>query len=150
MKKIVASAKRRNLRVVSTNGCFDILHIGHAKNLAFAKSLGDILIVGVNSDNSVRALKGRGRPIISVRERLLMLAALGSVDYVFVFSEKTPARWLRALKPDIHVKGGDRKRHEIVERKILKSQGTKLVLAAYIPEKSTTGIIEKILRSKRI
>src|SRR3989338_3393543 len=96
--KIARKAKRQGLKIVTTNGVFDLLHIGHIRNLEFAKSLGDILIVGVNSDASVRAYKGKNRPIVPEIERALIVASLKSVDYVFIFEEKDPISWLKEIK----------------------------------------------------
>lgn len=142
--KIVKKVKRQGLKVVTTNGAFDILHVGHVRNLEFAESFGDILIVGVNSDKSVRANKGPGRPIVRERERAQMVGALKSVDYVFIFNEKTPISWLKKLKPDIHVKGRDRTIDQIVEKDVLKKIGAKFVFAPFIKGQSSTKIIEKI------
>ena len=144
--KFVKQERRRGKIIVTTNGCFDILHVGHVRTLAAAKKLGDILIVGVNSDASVRALKGKGRPIISERERAEVLAALKPVDAVFIFYEKDPKKWLAKVKPDIHVKGGDRKMSEIIERDIVEKNGGKIVLIPVKKGRSTTNIIAKIRR----
>src|SRR5580704_3026242 len=115
IKKIADTAKAKGSVIVTTNGCFDILHVGHVHNLKKAKSHGDILIVGINSDASVRRYKGKSRPIVPQRERAEVLAALGAVDYVFIFDDDTPIPWISKIKPHIHAKGGDRKLSEIVE-----------------------------------
>jgi rfaE bifunctional protein nucleotidyltransferase chain/domain len=148
ISEIIKKAKNRGLKVVTTNGTFDILHMGHVRNLEFAKSQGDILIVGVNSDASVRAYKGKDRPIVGELERAGMVASLKSVDYVFIFKEKDPVSWLRKLKPDIHVKGRDRKIGQIIERDVLKEIGAKFVFAPIVKGKSSTNIIEKIKKLK--
>ena len=142
--KIARRAQKQGKKIVTTNGCFDLLHIGHVRSLKFAKSLGDILIVGVNSDLSVRANKGPLRPIIPEKERAEILAALEAVDYVFIFSDKTPVGWLKKIRPDIHVKGADRSLRQIVERAVLKKIGAKLVFAPIVKGKSTTELIKKL------
>ncbi len=147
LKEIMAIARRakgRGLKIVTTNGCFDLLHIGHVRNLEKARPLGDLLIVGVNSDASVRKNKGPGRPIVPAKERAEILGALVVVDYVFIFGEKTPISWLRKLKPDIHVKGRDRTPEEIIEKKTVEENGGRVVLVPYIKGKSTTEILKRI------
>lgn len=148
LKEVLAAvrkARRRNLKIVTTNGCFDLLHIGHVRNLEFAKSQGDILVVGINSDKSVKSFKGESRPIVPEKERAEMIAALESVDYVFIFGEKNPVAWLKKIKPDVHIKGADRKLEEIAEAEILKKMGTKLILMPLVKDKSTTRLLKKIL-----
>lgn len=144
--KIAVAAKRRGKKIVTTNGCFDLLHVGHVRNLKFAKSLGGILIVGINSDSSVRKNKGPVQPIVHEKERAEVLSALEAVDYVFIFKDETPVHWLEKIKPDIHVKGSDRKISQIVERNILKKIGAKLVLAPYYKGKSTSSIISRVAK----
>ena len=146
---LVRNAKKRGKIIVTTNGCFDILHIGHARNLAFAKSLGNILIVGVNSDASVRALKGSKRPILPARERAELLASLAHVDYVFVFGGKTPQAWLQKIKPHIHVKGRDRRLKEMVEKDTVEHHGGKILFAPYEKGHSTSEIIKRIILTHR-
>lgn len=140
--KIVSLAKHKGLAVVTTNGVFDLLHVGHVRNLEAAKSLGDMLIIGMNSDRSTRLNKGKGRPLVPQRERAEMVAALGSVDYVFIFGSKTPIPWLKKLRPAIHAKGGDRRLDQIVEREALKEIGARLVLVHFTKGKSTTNLIQ--------
>ncbi len=142
--KIAKRAKDKGLKVVTTNGCFDLIHIGHIRNLERAKSLGDVLIVGINSDSSVRKLKGKNRPIVTAKERAEVIRSLSSVDYVFIFGDLTLTRWLAKVKPNIHVKGGDRKIHEIAERHILEKIGAKLIFLPIIKGRSTSTLIEKI------
>lgn len=142
--KIAARAKKKKLKIVTTNGCFDILHVGHIRNLRFAKSFGDILIVGINSDGSVRKNKGANRPIVPAQERAEILAALADVDYIFIFNDTTPIPWLKKIKPDVHIKGADRNLKQIVERGVLKKIGARLALAPYHKGKSTTALIKKI------
>ena len=141
--KIAETARRRGKKIVTTNGCFDLLHVGHVRNLKFAKSLGDILIVGINSDSSTRKNKGPSRPIVPEKERAEVLAALETVDYVFIFGDKTPIGWLKKIGPKIHVKGADRKLAQIIERDTLKKIGAQLIFAPYHKGKSTSSLIKK-------
>ena len=129
--------------IVFTNGCFDILHVGHLRTLLTAKREGDLLIVGVNSDASVKRLKGEERPINSERERAEMLAGLECVDMVIIFEEDTPMALLEELRPDVHVKGGDYSEADLPEAALVKSFGGKIVLTRLIPGRSTTNIILK-------
>ena len=110
----VKKAKAQGKKIVFTNGCFDILHAGHVSSIEFAKSKGDILIVGLNSDNSIKGLKGPGRPINKQADRALVLAALGSVDAVCLFSQKTPLELIKIVRPDVLVKGADYKNKKVV------------------------------------
>jgi D-beta-D-heptose 7-phosphate kinase/D-beta-D-heptose 1-phosphate adenosyltransferase len=142
-------AERRRLReegrrVVFTNGCFDLLHPGHARYLAEARRLGDALIVALNSDASVRRLKGAGRPILNERERAEVMAALASVDYVTVFDEETPRELIAALLPDVLVKGGDWALDRIVGREEVEASGGRVLALPYVEGSSTTDIIERI------
>ncbi len=145
--RITRRAKAAGKKVVTTNGCFDILHVGHIRYLEKAKSLGDILIVGVNSDRSVRRNKGKGRPIVPSRERAEVIASLKPVDAVFIFNDTIPNSWLAKLKPHIHVKGIDRKMSEIVEKNVVEKHGGRIVLTPLAKGKSTTNVIEKILKA---
>jgi len=144
LEKIIIHAKKKGLKIISTNGCFDILHLGHVKYLEKARALGDILIVGINSDESVRKLKGNERPIRNLIERMKILAALESVNYVFPFYEDTPIAWLQKLKPAIHVKGGDYDLSQIPEYKVVKNYGGKFVIIPFVKNYSTSAFIEKI------
>ncbi len=146
--RFAAAARRSGKTVVTTNGCFDILHVGHLRSLRQAKAKGDVLIVGINSDASVRALKGKGRPIVPARERAEMVAALEPVDAVVIFREKDPRAWLGRLKPRVHAKGGDRTMGEIVEREIVEKNGGAVVLLPIRKGRSTTNIIRKIRQGK--
>ncbi|MCA1933267.1 MAG: D-glycero-beta-D-manno-heptose 1-phosphate adenylyltransferase [Calditerrivibrio sp.] len=137
---------RYGKKIVFTNGCFDILHIGHLKYLEEAKKLGDILVVGVNSDESVRRLKGDKRPINSLKERLIMLDALKYVDYVTFFEEDTPYNLIKDILPDILVKGGDWKIEAIVGSDIVIKNGGKVLSLSYEEGFATTNIIEEIVR----
>ena len=130
--------------VVTTNGCFDVLHLGHLRYLQAARRLGDILVVGVNSDSSVRHLKGENRPLVPEAERAEMLAGLACVDYVVIFPELTPVALLSALKPDIHVKGGDYRLEQLIEREVVEANGGKVIVGLNVPGKSTTDLIQVI------
>ncbi len=132
--------------VVTTNGCFDVLHLGHLRYLQAARQLGDLLVVAVNSDSSVRQLKGENRPLVPEDERAEMLAGLECVDYVVIFPESTPIELLSKLKPSIHVKGGDYKLEQLVEREVVEENGGKIIVGLNVPGKSTTNLIEVICK----
>jgi rfaE bifunctional protein nucleotidyltransferase chain/domain len=136
--------KRNGRRVVFTNGCFDLLHPGHVQTLQQARSLGDALVVGINSDASVRQLKGDGRPLIPERERAEILAAMECVDAVVIFDELTPQRIIALLLPDVLVKGGDWPGDQIVGREEVEAAGGRVVSASVVPGYSTTEILKKI------
>jgi len=131
--------------LVFTNGCFDIIHAGHVRYLAGAKALGDVLVVGLNSDSSVRGIKGEGRPIVPEAERAEVLCSLSSVDYVVLFDEPTPIRVIEALVPDVLVKGADWAAHEIVGAELVKRHGGRVERIDLVEGRSTTNIIRKIL-----
>jgi len=133
-------------KIVFTNGCFDLIHTGHTRYLAKAKSLGDLLIVAVNSDSSVRMIKGEKRPINTQAERAETLAALESVDFVTIFDEPDPYKIISDLQPDVLVKGGDWPIEKIIGKDIVEARGGKVVNVPYVEGASTTGIIEKILK----
>jgi D-glycero-beta-D-manno-heptose 1-phosphate adenylyltransferase len=137
-------AKRNGRRVVFTNGCFDLLHPGHIETLEKARSLGDALVVGVNSDRSVREMKGAGRPIMPERERAEILAALECVDGVVIFDGPTPLAIIAALLPDVLVKGGDWASDQIVGREEVEAAGGRVVSIPLVAGYSTTTILEKI------
>jgi len=134
-------------KIVFTNGCFDLIHTGHTRYLALAKSFGDILVVAVNSDASVRRIKGEKRPINPQDERAEVLSALGSVDFVVIFDEPDPYKIIAALQPDVLVKGGDWPVEKIVGREIVEARGGKVISVPYIEGASTTGIIGKIVKT---
>jgi len=142
----VRKARKAGKIIVTTNGCFDLLHPGHVHYLEKAKALGDLLIVGVNSDDSVRKNKEKGRPINPEKTRLAMLAGLVAVDYVFAFREKDPIRFLNAIRPDIHVKGGDY-RGRILEQDTVEKNHGRVRLLKFLPGHSTTRTIARILRT---
>jgi D-glycero-beta-D-manno-heptose 1-phosphate adenylyltransferase len=136
--------KRNGRRVVFTNGCFDLLHPGHIRSLEQARALGDVLIVGLNSDASVRQLKGEGRPVISERERAEILAALETVDAVVIFDDLTPREVIARLLPDVLVKGGDWPGDQIVGREEVEVAGGRVVSIPVVPGYSTSAILRKI------
>ncbi len=139
---------RKNKKVVFTNGCFDILHVGHTRYLEKAAELGDILIVGINSDNSVKRLKGESRPIVPEKERMELLAALESVKYVVKFEEDTPYNIISKIKPDIITKGGDYNKEYVVGKDIVESYGGRVEICEFIESRSTTNIINRIKGEK--
>jgi D-beta-D-heptose 7-phosphate kinase/D-beta-D-heptose 1-phosphate adenosyltransferase len=136
--------RRQKKRVVLTNGCFDLLHPGHVRYLQQARTLGDVLIVALNSDRSVRELKGSGRPILNENERAEVIAALGCVDYVTIFNEPTPREVIATLLPDILVKGGDWKINHIIGREEVVAAGGKVLSLHFVDGYSTTDVIERI------
>ncbi|MGD0206015.1 MAG: adenylyltransferase/cytidyltransferase family protein [Verrucomicrobiota bacterium] len=135
-------------KLVVTNGCFDILHLGHVIYLETARNFGDALLVGVNGDEATRQLKGAGRPVNAESDRAAVLAALASVDGVCVFAEKTATRFLSAAQPDVYVKGGDYTLDTLNqdERRAVESAGGKIVIIPFVLGKSTTALLEKISR----
>lgn len=149
LKKLLAvlsQQRKRRKRVVFTNGCFDIVHAGHVRYLKKAASLGDILVVGLNSDKSVREIKGESRPIVPEKERAEVLGALGFVDYVVLFNEPTPIKLIEAIKPDVLVKGSDWAAQDIVGANVVKEKGGKVRRVSLVKGRSTTNIIKKILK----
>lgn len=136
--------RRKGKRIVFTNGCFDILHVGHVEYLKKAASLGDLLVVGLNSDRSVRAIKGKDRPINKAKDRARVLSALSFVDYITVFNELTPEKLIIMLKPDVLVKGGDWKVRDIVGSDFVRSYGGRVVSVPFIKGYSTTSLIKKL------
>jgi D-beta-D-heptose 7-phosphate kinase/D-beta-D-heptose 1-phosphate adenosyltransferase len=131
-------------RVVFTNGCFDLLHVGHLRTLLAARQQGDLLVVGLNSDRSVQALKGPERPLNTQRERAELLAGLECVDLVVIFDEDTPLALLEQLRPDVHVKGGDYREEDLPEASLVRSWGGRVVLTGVVPERSTTLLAARI------
>jgi len=146
-KKIREKIRAENAKLVFTNGCFDILHKGHILYLNDAKTLGDYLIVGVNSDTSVKKLKGNGRPVNNENDRAFLLDNLKSVDFVIIFNEDTPYEIIKEILPDYLVKGGDWKEEDIVGSNIVTANGGKVVSLQFVKDYSTTGILKKILNS---
>ena len=144
--KIISQCKKKKRKVAFTNGCFDILHPGHISYLKEAKEKSAVLIVALNTDSSVRRIKGPTRPIAKLRDRQRAVAALESVDYVTSFPETTPLRLISELKPDLLIKGGDWKAKDIVGRKVVAKYGGKAISVKYIKGYSTSSIIKKIKR----
>ncbi|HSS29566.1 MAG TPA: D-glycero-beta-D-manno-heptose 1-phosphate adenylyltransferase [Nitrospiraceae bacterium] len=142
---LLHTAQTQGKRVVFTNGCFDLMHIGHTRYLQAAKDLGDLLVVGVNSDASVRSLnKAPDRPIVSDTQRAEVIAALGCVDYVILFNEPDPRGLIAALQPDVLVKGGDWPVERIVGREIVEARGGLVKTIPLVPDISTTSLIQRI------
>ncbi len=131
-------------KVVFTNGCFDILHRGHVEYLEKARLQGDALFIGLNSDESVRRLKGDLRPIMPEEDRAYILASLAMVDYIAIFEEDTPLKLIEALQPDILIKGGDYRVEDIVGREFVEQHGGKVITIPLLPNRSTSNIIEKL------
>lgn len=146
LSELIKELKALGQKTIFTNGCFDIIHCGHTKYLSEAKKLGDILIVGLNSDDSVKRLKGEDRPINNQKDRALVLDCLKPVDFVTVFDEDTPYNLINLLKPDVLVKGGDYKIDDIVGADIVKKCGGEVVTIDFVEGKSTTNIIRKMKR----
>ena len=149
LKATVDRLKREGKKVVFTNGCFDILHAGHTRYLREARKLGDVLILALNSDSSVRSIKGPMRPIVPEAERAEVVAALDSVDYVTVFDELTPLELIEFLRPDVIVKGGDWAEKDIVGAETVRKWGGRVAIMPEIEGASTTNIIDKVLQVYR-
>lgn len=143
-QKLADECRARGGKVVSTNGCFDILHAGHVTYLAAARHLGDLLLVGINADASVKKIKGPSRPINSQEARAQVLAALRSVDAVCVFNEETPVEWLKSIRSDLHVKGGDWDPARMPETPVLAAWGGRVQALPFVDGFSTTGTIKKM------
>ncbi|HXH85595.1 MAG TPA: D-glycero-beta-D-manno-heptose 1-phosphate adenylyltransferase [Nitrospira sp.] len=142
---LLEAARRQKKRIVFTNGCFDLIHVGHTRYLQAAKQLGDLLVVGVNSDASVRSLnKAQDRPIVNEAQRAEVLAALGCVDYVVIFREPDPLNLITALRPDVLVKGGDWAIDKIVGRDVVEQRGGVVKTIPLVPGISTTSLIQRI------
>lgn len=142
--KIVRDGQKSGKSYVATNGCFDILHVGHVRYLSKTKSLADFSIVMLNSDKSVKLIKGESRPINNEQDRAEILSALSSVDYVVLFEERSPAGLLEKIKPDIYTKGADYTLETLPEREIVERNNIKVEFIDFVQGKSTTNIIEKI------
>ena len=144
--KIVKDLKAKGKRIVFTNGCFDILHIGHVRYLEDAKARGDVLVVGVNSDASVRKLKGPKRPILPEEERAEILSGLGCVDYVTLFEERDPLKLITSLQPNVLAKGGDWTKEQIVGREVVERSGGEVAIIPFVEKASTSNVIGTILK----
>ncbi|MBN1614497.1 MAG: D-glycero-beta-D-manno-heptose 1-phosphate adenylyltransferase [Deltaproteobacteria bacterium] len=145
LKDELERLRREGKMIVFTNGCFDILHVGHVRYLKEAKGLGDVLVVALNSDASVRAIKGTKRPLIPEAERAEIVSSLSSVDYVTLFDELTPLELIEYLKPDVLVKGGDWTEDRVVGRDVVRSWGGRVAILAETRGASTTNIVERVL-----
>tara|TARA_A100001015_G_scaffold294171_1_gene371623 strand:+ start:1145 stop:1609 length:465 start_codon:yes stop_codon:yes gene_type:complete len=144
--KNILKQKKLGKKIVMTNGCFDFIHAGHVHYLEKSKELGQILVVAINSDKSVRRLKGNSRPINPLKARKKVLNSLSSVDYVLSFNQDTPIKLFEVIRPDILVKGGDYRGHKIIGEEIIKSYNGEVVILDYLKEFSSTSIINKIKR----
>lgn len=144
IEMICKKIRQEGKTIVTTNGCFDILHLGHVEYLQKASELSDILIVGINSQDSVRRIKGSGRPIMSEQGRVSVVAALGFVDYCVIFDEDTPIELLKTIKPDIHIKGGDYLPDGLIEKKVIEDNGGVIMILPLVAGYSTTSVIEKL------
>jgi D-glycero-beta-D-manno-heptose 1-phosphate adenylyltransferase len=140
----VAIARKHGARIVLANGCFDILHVGHIRYLEGAKALGDLLVVGVNSDEQVRAQKGEGRPFLPERERAEIIAAIRAVDFVTIFPEPTVEQLLLSIRPDIHAKGTDYTEETVPERHVVRSYGGRVAIVGDPKDHSTTEMVKKV------
>jgi D-beta-D-heptose 7-phosphate kinase/D-beta-D-heptose 1-phosphate adenosyltransferase len=147
--QIANDLRKSGQRIVFTNGCFDIMHVGHIRYLTAAKSEGDVLIAGLNSDKSVKKIKSKGRPIVNQDQRAEVLAGLACVDYVTVFDESDPLELIKALKPDVLVKGADWQEKDIIGAEFIKAHGGKVVRVAFVPDISTSQIIQRIYKRFR-
>jgi len=146
LQRIIRDLKVKGKRIVFTNGCFDLLHIGHIRYLEKAKSLGDILVVGVNSDRSVRNLKGPHRPILPEGERAEILSSLECVSYVNIFDEPTPLELISSLLPHVLVKGGDWTKEATVGKEVVEGAGGEVIILPFVEGSSTSQLIETILK----
>lgn len=144
LSTFAAALRAHGQRIVFTNGCFDILHVGHVRYLGAARALGDCLVVGLNSDASVRRLKGPARPVNEEADRAEVLDALRAVDYVTIFDEPTAAELIEIIRPDVYVKGGDYTIATLPEAKIVRDYGGRVEFIDLVPERSTTRVIEKL------
>ena len=149
LKRKIAQLKRSRRKIAFTNGCFDILHMGHVNYLEQAKKNDRILIVGMNSDRSVKKIKGSDRPIVGEKQRAAILAALACIDYVVLFNEETPLKLIEAVKPDILIKGADWKKKGIVGSEHVRVHGGKIEYIKFVPGLSSTKIIERIAKSAK-
>lgn len=146
LKTIIRSLKRRGKKIAFTNGCFDILHKGHIKLLKEAKSMGDVLIVAINSDSSVKRIKGKKRPINTEMNRAIVLSAVEFVDFITIFGEPNPARVIKEIRPDVLVKGGDWKKDRIIGSEFVESMGGKVLSIPLAKGYSTSHLINAIMR----
>ena len=146
IKKLISYFKARRKKIVFTNGCFDLLHYGHVKYLQDAKKKGDVLVVGINSDSSAKRIKGKKRPVVNEKDRLRLVAALESVDYVVLFKEDTPLKIIKFIKPDVLVKGADWNKNNIVGKDFVISSGGSVSAIRFVKGYSTSNLIKKIAK----
>jgi rfaE bifunctional protein nucleotidyltransferase chain/domain len=146
---IVAAARRAGKRIVMANGCFDVLHVGHVRYLEAAKALGDLLVVGINSDTQARRLKGEGRPLLPQDQRAEIVSSIDAVDLVTIFDEPTVAQLLLALKPDVHAKGTDYTEDSVPERDVVRSFGGRVAIVGDPKDHSSSQMIEKLAVSSK-
>lgn len=146
LTNIIKKLKQAGKTIAFTNGCFDILHLGHIKLLKEAMNYADYLIVGINSDSSAKKIKGRSRPVVTQNKRAKFLAELGIIDYLIIFNEKTPFRLIKKIKPDVLIKGGDWHKKDIVGYDFVNSYNGKVITYSYLKGYSTTKIIEDIIK----
>lgn len=149
LKALGEALRAEGRRIVFTNGCFDLLHVGHLRYLEQARGLGDVLVLGLNTDASVQRLKGPKRPIVPEDERAELLAGLRCVDYVTLFDEPLPNDTLTALRPHFHVKGGDYSAESLPETPLVRSLGGEVVIMPLVEGRSTTNVVQRILESER-
>ncbi len=147
IRRIVHQLRQQGKRIVLANGCFDLIHVGHVRYLREAKQAGDVLVVAVNSDSSVRKLKGKGRPLMGERERAEIVDSFEFVDYVFIFEEDNVEQILRELRPHFHAKGGDYTPETVPERKVAEEVGAQVIITGGGKVESTSSIIERIKRT---
>ena len=147
LRSVRTALKEQRKKVVFTNGCFDIIHRGHVEYLTKAKALGDVLIVGVNTDSSTRRIKGEKRPIVAETDRAFIVANLSPVDFVCLFNEDTPYDMIKSIVPDVLVKGADWKTDDIVGKDIVEHAGGTVTAIEFVPNRSTTNIIERIVKA---
>ena len=147
---VIDGLRQEGKKIVFTNGCFDLLHVGHIRYLQQARREGDLLVLGLNSDRSVRELKGETRPLFPQEERAEMLAALLMVDYIVIFDERTPLNLIKEIRPDILVKGGDWRRADIVGADEVQAGGGRVVVVQEIPGRSTSNLIADIIQRSRV
>jgi len=148
LARVISRLHAKGRKIVFTNGCFDILHVGHVEYLRKARSLGDILVVGLNSDSSVHKIKGKDRPVNRENDRAKVLSALYFVDYIVMFNEETPEKLIRQLRPDVLAKGGDWKTKDIVGGDFVASLGGRVVSIPFVKGYSSSSIIERLARTK--
>jgi D-beta-D-heptose 7-phosphate kinase/D-beta-D-heptose 1-phosphate adenosyltransferase len=144
--RIIKGLKAKGKSIIFTNGCFDLLHVGHIRYLEEAKALGDVLVVGVNSDASVRKLKGPKRPVLPVEERTEILSGLGCVDYITIFDELDPLALITSLRPNVLVKGGDWTKEQTIGKEVVEGLGGEVVIIPFVKGASTSNLIETILK----